>query len=243
MEVAMTKMTKHSNAISRLMGRVVACMIIILVTGTLASGCNGKGSAEETQGGFLSSLFGPKTVDVVVPAGTTFTVAVNHALSSESNSPGDPVQARVVGNITTHGKLVVRDGAPAYGVVTVAERSARVKGRARLALKITSIETLDGRKDVESSMNAGTLVAPGTKKRDAAVIGGGTAAGAVLGEIIGDKPGLGAVIGGAAGTGVVLSTRGKEVHVPQGTRVKFKLQTPLEVEVPVEQPAPVAMAL
>jgi len=207
---------------------------LVLAIGLLAGACTREESAADAgKGGFFSSLFGPKTVDVTLPAGTTFTVALNHALSSENNSPGDPVRARVVGDIHRDGNLVVRDGAEARGQVSVAEGSGRVKGRARLAVKLTSIATVDGVKDVESTMLAGVLVAPGTKKRDAATIAGGTAAGAVLGEIIGDKPGLGAVIGGTAGTGVVLATKGKEVNLPAGARLKFKTQSPLEAEVPV----------
>lgn len=210
---------------------IVPTLVLIL---SIATSCGRESGADSDNGGFLS-WFGPKTAHVVLTPGTTFTVALEHGLSSESNSPGDPVRGRVVGDIHSDGKLVVRDGAEARGVVSAAQSSGRVKGRANLAVKITSIETIDGRKDVTGTLLSGTLVAPGTKKRDAATIAGGTAAGAVLGEIIGDKPGLGAVIGGAAGTGVVLATKGKEVTLPAGTRLKFKLQTPLEADVPIAQ--------
>jgi hypothetical protein len=103
-----------------------------------------------------------------------------------------------------------------------------------MVLEITALETVDGERDVQGTMVAGALVAPGTKKRDAAAIGGGAAAGAVLGEIIGDRPGLGAVIGGAAGTGVVLGTKGKELTLPAGTRIRFELRDPLRVDVPIK---------
>ena len=77
--------------------------------------------------------------------------------------------------------------------------------------------------------------AEGTRKRDAAEIGGGAAAGAVIGGIIGGGDGAakGAAIGGGAGTGVVLSTRGKEVVVPAGTDVSTKLTEPLTIRVRV----------
>jgi len=76
----------------------------------------------------------------------------------------------------------------------------------------------------------GTLEAKGTKKRDAAIIVGGAAAGAVIGEILGDAK-LGAIIGGAAGTGVVLATKGAELEVEPGTTLNLKLLKPLEVTV------------
>lgn len=208
---------------------------LILAIG-LGPGCGREAStAESEKPGLFASWFGPKKVQVTVPAGTVFTVALDHGLSSESNAAGDPVKGHVVGNILSDGKVVVRDGAEVKGVVSDAESSGRVKGRARLAIKMTSIETVDGVKEIESTMLAGTLVAPGTKKRDAAIIGGGAAAGAVLGEILGDKPGTGAVIGGAAGTGAVLATKGKEVELGTGARLKFKTRTPLEADVPVAQ--------
>lgn len=207
-----------------------------------ASGC-GKSAEERAQDrredekpGLLASVFDPKTV-VAVPAGKTFTIAIDHALSSEHNASGDGVDGHVVGGIVSDNKVVVPDGAPAHGVITAVEESGRVKGRASMAMEITSIKTVDGWKNVTGTMVAGVLVAPGTKKRDAATIAGGTAAGAVLGEIIGDRPGLGAAIGGAAGTGVVLSTKGKEVELPAGTRIEFRLQAPLEVAVSAREHA------
>ena len=178
---------------------------------------------------------------VVLPEGTTFAVALEQTLSSKTSSPGDPVRARVVGAIRREGKLVVADGAEAHGVVTEVEGAGRVKGRASLAFKIHSIETVGGPRGIQTAMVAGELRAPGTKKRDAVTIAGSTAAGAALGEIIGDKPGLGAVIGGAAGTGAViggaagtgavLATKGKELTLERGTQIDFKLMSPLEVRV------------
>jgi hypothetical protein len=208
---------------------------LILAMG-LWPACGREASTAESESekpGFLASWFGPKTIHVTVPAGTIYTVALEHGLSSESNAAGDPVRARVVGNILSDGKLVVADGAQVRGVVSEAEGSGRVKGRARLAIRMTSIETVDGVKEIESTMVAGALVAPGTKKRDAATIAGGAAAGAVLGEIIGDEAAKGAVIGGAAGTGVVLATKGKEVAVSAGKQLKFKTQSTLEADVPM----------
>ena len=76
-------------------------------------------------------------------------------------------------------------------------------------------------------------VAAATKKQDAAKIGGGAAGGAIIGGILGGGDGAakGAAIGGAAGTGVVLSTRGKEVRLGPGADVAVTLQAPVTVRV------------
>jgi hypothetical protein len=55
----------------------------------------------------------------------------------------------------------------------------------------------------------------------------------VIGGILGGGDGAakGAAIGGGAGTGVVLSTRGKEVTLPAGTLVSAKLLEPVAIRV------------
>ncbi len=86
------------------------------------------------------------------------------------------------------------------------------------------------------NIRTGTVarVAPGTKKRDAATIGGGAVGGAIIGGILGGGDGAakGAAIGGAGGTGVVLATRGKEVRLAAGTPISVRLTAPLTVRVP-----------
>ena len=79
--------------------------------------------------------------------------------------------------------------------------------------------------------------AAGTKKKDAAKIGIGAGAGAIIGGIAGGGSGaaIGSVVGGAAGTGVVLGTRGEEVELPSGTTLSTTLTQPLTVR--VKQPS------
>ena len=75
--------------------------------------------------------------------------------------------------------------------------------------------------------------AASTKKKDALEIGGGAAGGALIGGLIGGGKGalIGTAAGGGAGTAVVLSTRGKEIHVPRGAAMTLKLVKPLTVKV------------
>jgi len=85
------------------------------------------------------------------------------------------------------------------------------------------------------NVRTGTVarLAPATRKRDAATIGGGAVGGAIVGGLIGGGDGAakGAAIGGAGGTGVVLATRGKEVRLEAGTPISVKLTQPLTVRV------------
>src|SRR5204862_7464657 len=75
--------------------------------------------------------------------------------------------------------------------------------------------------------------APSTKKKDALEIGGGAAGGALIGALIGGGKGaaIGSAAGGGAGTAVVLSTRGKEIHLPRGAAMTLRLVKPVTVRV------------
>jgi len=74
-------------------------------------------------------------------------------------------------------------------------------------------------------------VAESTKKRDAAIIGGGAGLGAAIGAIAGGGKGaaMGAAIGGGAGTGTVLATKGKEIHYSPETRISFTLAASVQI--------------
>ena len=76
------------------------------------------------------------------------------------------------------------------------------------------------------------MLAPRTHGRDAKIIGGGAAAGALVGAIAdgGKGAGVGALVGGGAGTGAVLATRGKEVTLPAGARWRVRLLKPLMLD-------------
>src|SRR5206468_8007926 len=75
--------------------------------------------------------------------------------------------------------------------------------------------------------------AESTKKKDALEIGVPAAGGAIIGGLVGGKKGalIGTAAGGGAGTAVVLSTRGKEIHLPRGSAMTLKLLKPLTVRV------------
>ncbi len=64
-------------------------------------------------------------------------------------------------------------------------------------------------------------------------IGAPAAGGAIIGALLGGKQGalVGTAVGGGAGTAVVLSTRGKEVHLAKGSALAVKLVEPITVRV------------
>jgi hypothetical protein len=134
------------------------------------------------------------------------------------------------------GTTALPAGSTLGGTVTEATRSGRVKGRARVGFRFNTIEPAGGDDRLQIRTTAVARTAPATKKQDAAKIGIPAAGGAIIGGIVGGGDGAakGAAIGGAAGTGVVLSTRGKEIRFGPGADFSVKLLQPVTVRVPMK---------
>ena len=165
----------------------------------------------------------------IVPAGTKLRVALLDAVSSDKNRAGDQFLASLTEPVIIEGKTILAKGTKVRGRVVDAKESGRVKGRATLELKLTEI-VRDG-KSVNISTKPYTAVAEPTKKRDAAIVGGGAGVGAVIGAIAGGGKGaaIGAAVGGGAGTGTVLATKGKEIHFAPEHLLSFTLASSTEI--------------
>ena len=172
--------------------------------------------------------------EFTLPAGTTLPLELKSAIASDASEVEDTVRATLRNAVTVDGLEVLPAGTELAGHVTQAERSGRVKGRARLAFQFTSLR-YDGER---RSLRTDPIVqeAEATKGEDATKIGIGAGAGAVIGAVVGGKSGAakGAAIGGAAGTGAVVATRGKEVRLEPGTDIPVRLAAPLAIRVRVQ---------
>src|SRR5215217_5197114 len=174
----------------------------------------------------------PELREVTIPAGTTLRLKLQSAVASDSSKVEDTVRAELRQRVSIDGQAVLPAGTEVVGTVTDVERSGRVKGRARIAYRFNSLRAGGERYDIRTTPLSHQAAA--TKGNDAKKIGIGAGAGAAVGALFGGGSGAakGAAIGGAGGTGVVLATRGKEVHVGPGAEVTTKLTAPLTVRVP-----------
>jgi hypothetical protein len=177
----------------------------------------------------------PDYREVTIPAGTLLPLTLRTSVGSDTSKVEEAVRATLRRGVTIGGVEALPAGTALIGHVTNANRSARVKGRATVAFRFTRVD-LPG--TGTTAVRTGTVArtAPGTKKKDAATIGGGAVGGAIVGGILGGGDGAakGAVIGGAGGTGAVLATRGKEVRMAAGTPISVKLTAPLTIRVAVK---------
>jgi hypothetical protein len=175
---------------------------------------------------------GPRAIrDVTLPAGTLLPLTLDTYVASDTSGIESPVHAHLRRAVLVDGVQVLPAGTRISGIVTEARRSARVKGRARLAFRFTSMAVNDDSYRVQTSRVV--REAAGTKKRDALTIGIPAGAGAVIGGLTkGDKgAAIGSVIGGSAGTAAVLSTRGKEVRIGRGAAISVRLMRAVRVVV------------
>lgn len=214
----------------------------VLVVAALCAACSGasaRGDATAAADATSAAASADQTAatptlrEVTLPAGTTLRLRLQSAVASDSSRIEDTVRAELRQAISIDGARVLPAGTELVGSVTDVERAGRVKGRARVAYRFTSLRASGERYDIRTAPLSHQAEA--TKGEDAKKIAIGAGAGAALGAVLGGGGGAakGAMIGGAGGTGVVLATRGREVHVGPGAAVTTRLTAPLTVRVPL----------
>jgi type IV secretory pathway VirB10-like protein len=174
----------------------------------------------------------PQFEDLVIAADSVIGLQVDTALSSERARVEDQVVAHVTRDVRVGDRVAIPSGARAVGEVTLVERGGRLKERARLGIRFTSIVLADGtRVPIESDTIFREGDAPGGES--AAKIGGGAIGGAIIGGILGGAKG--AIIGGSAGAGAgtaaVLAGGRNPATLPAGTPVTVRILKPATVTV------------
>jgi len=164
-----------------------------------------------------------------IPDNTALDVTLNTALASDTSRVEQTVNGTLASAVEIDGVTVIPAGSALSGHVTHVDDSDKIKGRAELAFRFTSLSVGSVTYDIDTKPLS--YVAEGTKKDDAVKIGVGAAAGAVIGAITGGKKGaaIGSAVGAGAGTGVVLATDGKEIRLAEGRKLKVSLSNPLTI--------------
>ena len=173
----------------------------------------------------------PVVREITIPAGTALRLDLASAVASDRSRVEDAVRATLRQPIVVDGQPVLPAGTELAGVVTAVEGSGRVKGRARIAYRFSSLRHAGDRYGITTAPIVHQAAA--TKGEDATKIAIGAGAGAAVGALLGGGDGAakGAAIGGAGGTGVVLATKGREVRLGPGADVSTRLTAPLTVRI------------
>jgi hypothetical protein len=174
----------------------------------------------------------PEYRDVTIPAGTRLSVVLDTTVASDKSQVEDRVVAYLDQPVVVDELAVLPRNARVTGTVTEATRSGKVKGRARIAIRFTGVDSPTGdAHDIRTAAIA--REAQSTKKDDAKKVGIGAVGGAIIGGIAGGGKGaaIGTAVGGGVGTGAVVMTRGDEVELAAGTPLTVQLTAPLTVTV------------
>ncbi len=174
----------------------------------------------------------PKT-QIALPAGTHLPLVLENAISTRSTKRGDPVYFQTIYPVILNGKILVPAGSWVNGQVTEAKRAGRIKGRAEVMMRLTTLILPNayvvslvaspsdaGTGGNETTDKEGKIKGDTDKAGDAGTVISTTMAGAGIGAIASQSArgaGIGAGIGAAAGLATVLLTRGPDATLPRGT--------------------------
>jgi len=171
-----------------------------------------------------------ETRSVTIPAGTVLLAALDEGISTDRSRVGDAISLHTVSSIHAGQDATISAGLVIHGTVTEAKRGGRVAGAPVLGFQFDVLR-VNGRSyfimaepfRVRGRSNA---------TESALEIGGGAAAGGILGRVFGGRGGTvkGAVAGAAIGTGVAIATTGDQLALPAGQRIRIRLRRAATLE-------------
>ena len=178
----------------------------------------------------LLGLAGTLAAQTNVPAGTAIVVTLNQTVSSKDAKAGESVSGVVSDDVTINGKTVIPKNSNVSLTVATAVASGRLSTPAKLWLRIDSIQVKGQSYTVSTNMSGQT--GGSHNKRNVIAIGGGTAAGAIIGALAGGGKGaaIGAAAGAGAGTAGAALTGKKDITYPAETKLRFTLKTAVAVK-------------
>lgn len=177
----------------------------------------------------------PQYYDLVIPADAVIGLQVDTPVSSDTARVEDRVTARVTRDVKVGDHIAVPAGSRAEGEVTLVDRGGKLKDRARLGVRFTSLVLGDGTR-VPIETEAIYREGDNPTTASAAKIGGGAIGGAIIGGLLGGAKGalIGSTLGGGAGTAAVEAGGRKPATLSAGSPITVRLQQPATVTVEKE---------
>jgi len=211
------------SSIALIAGRGALALAALATLALWGAGCGQQVAADKEKSETLAS-------------GTEFVGALQSTIDTGKNKVGDKVTLRTVQDVRVNEMTVVPAGSTINGEVTHIEGAGRLAGGAALTLRYTELVMPDG-KSYAISAAPFRLEGKGDGKETALEIGGGAVAGGIVGGILGGKDDIakGAAAGAILGTGVAVATKGNQIVLPAGQKLKVALDGPVSI---VTKPAP-----
>lgn len=150
------------------------------------------------------------------------------AIGSKLSQEGSRFDATLSSSVTVKGVKVIPAGSRATGTVTEAHAAGKFKGGATLSAELNSIQIGGRVYSIRTSQFSSE--SKGKGKRTAAVIGGGTGGGALIGGLAGGGKGalIGGLIGAGAGTvGAATTGNNRDITLKSESPMTFQLASSL----------------
>lgn len=207
--------------------RNIAVLVMLFTSAAMLAGCGrrsgqtvrAEGEGKGTEGQPVAEQ--PSTIRI--PEGTTISVRLLSSISSSSARSGDEFDAELAVPLVIDGQTVFDKSARARVRVVSARASGRLKNPGFLRLTLDAIQDPTGKWE---PVDTNSISASGGSHRDrnATLIGGGTAVGAIIGAIAGGGKGaaIGAASGAGAGTAGAMATGKKDVTFPAERLLRFR---------------------
>ncbi len=164
-----------------------------------------------------------------IPVGQELDVRLQTPLSSETAQVEDRFEATTLVDVLKNNELLIPAGSVVRGVVSSVHKAGRVDRKGSMTLSFDQV-TIDGRRYPIRATVTQAIESSGMKG-EAGKIGAGAGVGAIIGGILGGFKGAmaGILIGGG---GTVAATEGTDVKLDQGTILRIRFDSSLDLDSP-----------
>ena len=167
------------------------------------------------------------TTRIDVPVGTEIDVRLQNTLNSGTAQVEDRFEGATLADVTVDGRLAIPAGSIFRGVVTAVEPGTRTNRTSKMTVSFDQV-TLNGRSYPIRGTVTQAIEGEGIRG-EAGRTAAGAGVGAIIGGILGGFKGAlaGILIGGG---GTIAATEGKEVELPQGSVLRVRMDSPVQID-------------
>jgi hypothetical protein len=164
---------------------------------------------------------------VEIPVGTEIDVRLQNSLNSGTAQVEDRFEGTTLVDVSVNNRAVIPAGSVMRGIITAVEPATRTNRTAKMTVSFDQV-TINGRSYPIRGTVTQAIEGEGIRG-ETARIGAGAGVGAIIGGILGGFKGAlaGILIGGG---GTIAATEGKEVQLPQGSVLRVRLDSPVQIQ-------------